>query len=480
MDEHLRAGINLLQLNRYAEAVAHYDRMLALDPANVDALVNQAFALNRLQRYEAAIAACDRALTLRPDDKTAAVNGAVALGFLERHALALEYLDRALAFAPRDSGALNNRALTLLKLRRFEDALAGFAEALASAPDSPEILTNIGYTQCKLGRYGEAMSSYGRALEIQADFGDAIWNETLCNLMLGRFTISPEKLEWLWTKGFLGRQAPGFSCPVWTGRQGLGGKAILLHEDQGLGDAILSARYVSQLVRKGAAVYFGLVPQVRPLMERIEGVTRVLTSSVPDPAIDFQCPISSLPFAFGTTRSTIPAPIPYLSMDQAAVAAWRSKLAASGEKLVAICWRGSPNYIDDADRSIGFSRIASILAVAGIRFVSLQKELTEAECSLAKALPGFVHPGAELLATAEIVAACDLVISVDSAWAHCAGAMGRPVWVLLPLVPYWVWFVDGEKSPWYPSARLFRQSEIGDWDGLARKVAQALAGWRDS
>jgi len=474
---YLLTGNIFLQLGKNAEAVLCFERVLKLDPSNSGAMANQAFALNGLKRHDDAISVCNRALILNPDCKIALMNRAVSLGCLDRHAEALECHDRALGIDSQDASVLRNRGTTLFNLRRFDEAVLSYSMALKINPSDPETLTSYGLALMKLGRYDEALASYGKAIASHPTFGGAIWNDTLCRLLLGQFNFPPERLAWLWSKGYWGRKAPGLSCPVWTGKEDLRGKSILLHEDQGLGDAIQFVRYLPWLAQKGAVVYLGVVPPLKHLMARIPGVAQVLVSDDPCPTVDFQCALSSLPFAFGTTVRTIPAQIPYVSVEQEAVASWRAKLAGGDEKLVGLCWRGNPNYKDDEARSIELSRLASLLSVPGIRFVSLQKELTDVELPITT-LSRFVHPGTDFTSTAEIVAALDLIISVDTVWAHCAGAMGKPVWVLVPFVPYWVWSIGREDSPWYPTARLFRQSEIGNWKEVIPKVKEALDSWR--
>jgi ADP-heptose:LPS heptosyltransferase len=244
--------------------------------------------------------------------------------------------------------------------------------------------------------------------------------------------------------------------------------------EQGLGDAIQFVRYAPLIAAKGVNVLLETPAILAPLFAGLPGVSRIVIQGEPLPLTDFHCPLLSLPLAFGTTLETIPAIVPYLLADLQATAAWRTKLSKNGEKLVGLCWRGSADYRGDHERSIRFADFAPLLTVPGIRFVSLQKELTDEERRLAGALP-LVHPGEDFKSTAELIAALDLVISVDTAWAHWAGAIGKPFWVLLPFSPHWVWLMERADSPWYPTARLFRQSKIGDWKGVIRNVKKELA-----
>jgi hypothetical protein len=194
----------------------------------------------------------------------------------------------------------------------------------------------------------------------------------------------------------------------------------------------------------------------------------------PLPAFDFHCPLLSLPHAFGTRLGTIPAPIPYLSVKKAAVAKWRKHLAAPGMRLVGLAWKGDPDYGKDRDRSVRLADLKALLATPGVRFVSLQKDLDEEERALTARMDNFVHPGASFKDTAEMIGSLDLVISVDTAWAHWAGATGKPLWVLLAFMPHWIWQLSRVDNPWYPTARLFRQRKPGEWGPLVKDLAREM------
>jgi tetratricopeptide (TPR) repeat protein len=478
---HFGAGVRLLEQGKVADALESFKRALQDYPEDLNALANLAYALNELRRPEEALAACNQALALNPDARVALVNRAVALGSLARHSEALECIDRALAIDAADANLLRNRGTTLFHLRRFEESVASFAQALAIRPELATANSDCGLALMKLGRYHEALNCYGRAIAAQPDNSEAIWNDTLCRLLLGQLDFPAERMAWLWQKGFWGRKARGVGIPVWTGTQALHGKSILLHEDQGLGDAIQFARYVPRLVQMGAIVYLGLPKPLLPLLETIAGCTvQILEIGGPYPPLDFQCPLSSLPFAFGMSAAGFAPDVPYLSVDHNSATGWRRQLAGGRrEKLVGVCWRGNPEYKDDAARSIPLDLFSTLFAAApGIRFVSLQRELTGAESRLAAAIPQLIHPAADFANTAQIIAGLDLVISVDSVWAHCAGGFGKPFWVLLPIPPHWVWFTERNDSPWYPTARLFRQERVGDWQPVLARAAAELSRWQ--
>ena len=385
-----------------------------------------------------------------------------------------------LAFNPFYPAVQNNRGVELARLGRYEEALASYNGALAIDPDCAEALSNRGDALRMLGHYAEALAGYTRAQALKSGLAYAHWNEGICRLQMGDYPAGWKKYEWRLKIKALNLKARKLRQPRWLGAETLHGRTILLHAEQGLGDTIQFVRYAPLVAAKGATVLLDVPGMLAPLMARLAGVKRVLDRSEALPAFDFHCPLPSLPLAFGTTLDTVPASNPYLSTDSDAAARWRARLAPQGQTLVGVAWRGSPGYAHDRERSIRFADFARLMALPGVRFVSLQKELTWEECRLADSLPQLVHPGADFRNTAEAIAALDLVISVDTAWAHWAGAVGKPLWVLLPFVPHWTWLTEREDSPWYPTARLFRQPRSGDWTSVIRNAREALAGRRNT
>jgi hypothetical protein len=269
-----------------------------------------------------------------------------------------------------------------------------------------------------------------------------------------------------------------FAQPQWTG-QDVTGKAILLHAEQGFGDTIQFVRYVPLVAARGARVILECQPELCGLLKDVPGAERVIGRGDPLPAFDLQCPLLSLPRAFNTMLQTIPAQHAYLMVDPERVQQWRAKLSLAHQSVnVGLCWAGSSTHSNDANRSIDPARLAP-LACDGVTFYSLQKRdrseaapdvsATLALRDLGNQLVGFVD-------TAGVIANLDLVISVDTAVAHLAGALGQPVWLLLPFAADWRWLLSREDSPWYPGMRLFRQQRAGDWEGVIRRVAEELSG----
>ncbi len=268
-----------------------------------------------------------------------------------------------------------------------------------------------------------------------------------------------------------------FAQPQWRGED-IAGKTILLHAEQGFGDTIQFVRYAPLVAAKGASVILEAPDSLMPLLDGFNGVTTMIAHGQALPPFDLHCPLMSLPLAFGTTLATIPENGPYLRAPAERLEKWRTRLGALSGKRVGLVWSGKPAHKNDRNRSIALSRLAPLLAVAGVNFVSLQQDYRDADRAELANYPQLVRLDRELADfadTAAAVAALDLVITVDTAVAHLAGAMGKPVWILLSHVLDWRWLLERSDSPWYPSARLYRQAAIGDWDGVIARLAQDLA-----
>lgn len=465
-------GIALSELGRHAEALAAFDQALAANPRHAWTLSNRGIVLQELGRNEEALASLDQALAIDPAFAAALSNRGNALRKLRRYDEALEACDKALALKPDFHGALANRANVLEELGRHDEALALYDKALALKPDFDKAWGDRGIVLQELGRFDEALASYAKALAIAPGFAHAHYNEGLCRLMLGEFEQGWEKYEWRWAASVCTPRT--FTQPRWSGKEPVRGKTVLLHAEQGLGDTIQFARYARDIAKKGARVVLEVQPVLHPLFAGIPEPHKVVKQGDPLPAFDFHCPLLSLPRAFGTRLGTIPAPIPYLSVKKAAAAKWRKQFAAPGTRLVGLAWKGDPDYRKDRDRSIRLADLKPLFATPGVRFVSLQKDLDDEERALTARMENFVHPGASFKDTAEMIGALDLVVSVDTAWAHWAGATGKPLWVLLAFMPHWIWQLDRADNPWYPTARLFRQREVGEWGAPIKELAKEL------
>jgi tetratricopeptide (TPR) repeat protein len=504
-------GNALYELKRFDEALASYDRALALRPDYAEALSNRGNALHALKRFEEALSSFDRALILRPDYPKALSNRGNVLRALKRPEEALQSYDRALALRPDSAEFHTNRGTGLRDLRRFEEALASHDRAIALRPDYAEAHYNRGNAldelhrvgealtsfeqatalrpdlaeaHCNRGnmlvahkRFGEALQSYARAVGLRRDYADAHFNEAICRLLLGDFRRGWDKHEWRWKTEFLDGHARDFEQKLWLGTEQIAGKTILLHAEQGLGDTIQFCRYAPLFAKRGARVILEVQRPLRGLLGNLPGVAQVVANSDALPSFDLHCPLLSLPLAFGTDRTTIPAHTPYLQVPSSAATNWDIRLGSRPRPRIGLVWSGRAMHKNDHNRSIGLDELLPLLDFRAT-FVSLQHDVRADDAAVLRGRSDILHIGGELndfADTAAVIENLDLVISVDTSVAHLAGALGKPVWVLLPFVPDWRWLLDCDDSPWYPTARLFRQDETRRWDRVIAATRAALS-----
>ncbi len=475
-DAHFGRGIALRNLGRGAEALASFDKALALKRDYVDALNSRGNVLLDLRRPDEALLNYDAAVAARPDYADAWSNRGNALMDLQRPGDALASFDKALALRPNYAEAHNNRGMALRSLDRQAEALAEFERALAFKKEFPEALLNRGSVLRELARYADALANYDAALRQRPDYPDARQNRGMVRLLLGDFARGWPDFE-LRLRTHEAARAREYKQPRWRGEGAIAGKTILLHAEQGFGDTIQFCRYAEAVAALGARVVLAVPPALKRLLTGLRGVAAVAASDAETGAFDWHCPLPSLPLALKTTISSIPAAIPYLAAPADRVQAWSKRLGAGARPRIGLAWSGNPKHKNDRNRSIALRRFA---ALGGLKasVVSLQKHMRADDAATLAEFAWLAPFGGELTDfadTAALIAQLDLVISVDSAVAHLAGALGKPVWILLPHVPDWRWLIGRDDSPWYPTARLFRQPAIGDWDGVFEKIQAALA-----
>ncbi len=501
-------AIVLAALGRLDAAAAAIDQVARLRPDDPDTLVNRASIRSQQHRWQAALADYDRAVALRPDHAATRVIRAATLLQLKRPAEALADCDLALALRPDDAGALTNRGFALLDLRRAEEALASFERALALRPDHPAAVADRGDALVELGRAEEALAAYDAALRLDPGNAHAFDRRgealrllgrpeealasyrraaalapddaviqghlSLCHLLLGQFAEGWPLYEWRWKLPGAVPLAGPEAGPLWLGQDSLRGKTILLLAEQGLGDIIQFCRFVPLVAAQGATVWLTAPPAMLRLLAGLDGVARLLPWDEAFPEADCHCPLMSLPLALGTRLSTIPAPA--LAFDPAWADASVGAMANEGRFRVGLVWSGNPAHSNDRRRSIPLARFARAL-VPSVDYFVLQTEIQPRDQRVLDALDTIVVPAdrsPDLAATAALIAAMDLVITVDTSVAHLAGTLGKPVWILLAHDPDWRWMLGRPDSPWYPSARLFRQPAPGDWESVLDQVVAAL------
>ena len=471
---HVERADVLRELKRYDEAVPSYDRALALRSDDVAALCNRGLALDALGRHAEAVESYDRALTLRPDDPVIPRNRGCALISLQRFDEALATFDAILARYPADAEAHYNRGNVFLQREQFGDALTSYDAALAARSDLAEAHNNRGLALKELGRLSDSADSHRRAYAIDPGHVEARWNEALLQLLTGDYDHGWAGYEARWQKEPLIRARRDFPQPLWRGEP-ITGQTILIHSEQGLGDTIHFSRYLPLVAATGARVVFEVQPPLRRLLHGIGGA-EVIARGDALPSFDWHCPLMSLPLAFGTRVATIPADMPYVHAAADLARAWGLRLGGKQRPRIGLAWAGNAEHRNDPNRSIALAKLLQLLD-ADADFISLQKVVRPGDEALleARAILSVGDALGDFADTAALMAELDLVISVDTSVAHLAGALGKPVWVLVTHSPDWRWLVGRDDSPWYPTARIFRQDQSRDWDAVIGRVKAALS-----
>ncbi len=501
-------GLMLQHLGRHEEAIASYDKALALRPHDWEALHSRGLACSALGRHGDAAVSYDRLLTIRPNDAEAYNNRGVALAALGHHADALACYDRALAIKPGYVHALYNRGRTLDELQRYEEALACYDQVLVLDPQHPGAHNNRGVALDTLGRSEEALESFARALALRPDYAEALSNRGTALVDLDRseealasydaaLALEPDHADYRWNRGLtyfrLGDLARGwedyewrrkqdsweprdFAGPEWDGTAAAG-RRVLLYAEQGFGDTIQFARFACAVAAAGADVILEVQPLLTRLMQTLPGVT-VIGKGAPLPAFDCHAPLMSVPHIM--RLPDISADGPYLAAEPDRTERWRETLAGEGFRI-GVAWRGNPKA-PGPSRAIPLEAFRPVCRVPGVRLISLQKN--DGVEQLADLRDGMTietlgadfdsGPGAFLDAAA-VLMNLDLVITGDTAIAHLAGALGRPVWMAMRHVTDWRWMVRDGRTPWYSTARVFKQEQRGDWNGVFARVATELA-----
>jgi tetratricopeptide (TPR) repeat protein len=437
----------LIELDRLEEALASYDKAIEFKLDYAEAFYNRGIVFNELNRLDEALATYEKAIQLKPE-------------YAEAH---------------------SNRGNMLNELNRLEEALASYDKAIEFKRDYAEAHSNRGALLIKFKRLEEALVSYDQAIKFKRDYAEAYFNKSLALLLSGDFGKGFDEYEWRWkVKKAQLKFKRNYSQPLWTGKQSLLNKTILLWSEQGLGDNLQFCRYTKLVYELGAKVILEVPKPLFKLLKNLEGVSQLVSIGSALPSFDYQCPILSLPLALNTTIESIPRSIPYISIDICRQNLWRERLGNSGFNI-AICWQGSTQGKVDIGRSFPVSFFEGIATINGVRLISLQKnEGIEQLISLpagmkVELLPDDFDSGDNaFLDSAAVLKCVDLVITSDTALTHLSGALGVMTWLPLQYVPDWRWMLDRSDSPWYPNHRLFRQKTRGDWTGVFKEMENEL------
>lgn len=465
-----------------ATAVEWFRRALDLDPRCVEAHYNLGVALQRLQRNDEAEGAYRAVLSLDADYIPALNNLGIVLRRLERYQEALTPALRAAELAPQDAEALNNLGLALADLGHLAEAQECYAGALRLRPDYPEAWGNRGVLWMSRGEPGAAVECFEAAIRLRPDDADAHLNLAHALLLQGEYErgweeyaqrLSPRSSEY--------RSAIGprhFPQPIWQGED-LNGKSLLLWAEQGLGDQILFAGVIPDLLARGGKLIVECDPRLAALAQRSFPTVRVVPRQDPPAAeaqaADFQLALGSLPRHFRRTPGDFSSHDGYLHTDPAKIAAWGERLGKTGKLRVGLNWAGNPAFRNDRWRSASLADFAPLGDVPNVEWFSLHQGARKSELETAPfRLRDYAGEWRDLDDTAAFMANLDLVISTCTVIPHLAGALGKPAWVLVHGLPYWAWGSKGNATPWYPSARVFRQGCWGEWQAVTVEVAGAL------
>ncbi|HWM66455.1 MAG TPA: tetratricopeptide repeat protein [Steroidobacteraceae bacterium] len=442
-DEAYAKATQALASQDFERATRLYTQAIALNPTHAEAYYKRGNALRMLGQLDEAVASYDQAIELNPDYAFAYCNrGTVqrSLGLLDE---ALSSYDAAIALTPDDAVAHSNRALVLQDFSRWDEALA----------------------------------CYDRAIEINPENADAQYNRSLTALYLGDFDTGWAGFEWRWEHA--GRLNIGtvrhFEQPLWLGDEPLEGKRLLIHSEQGLGDTLQFSRYAALCAAQGATVILEVQRPLLSLLSHLQGPTQLIAKGAALPPLDYHCPIMSLPLAFKTTLDTIPAAPNYLQADSSRVAEWKALLGERKRPRVGLVWSGNANNTIDQRRSIALADWIPHLPPE-FDYFCLQKDVRDADRAALDAsdLFSFDDDLMDFKSTAALCDSMDVVISVDTSLLHLSGALGKRTWLLLPFTPDWRWLRDRDDTPWYPSVKLYRQTAVGDWNGVFARVAADL------
>ncbi len=477
---HSNRGFALQTLGRLDAAVASYRKALAITSSDALVHCNLGAALVELQQFDAALASCDKAIALRADYAEAHFNRSNALMGRKQFGEALASYDKAIAINPAYAKAHSNRAFALHHLKQLDAALSSYDKAIGINPGFAEAHSNRGLVLHELKRMDDALASYDRAIAADPGYAAAHFNKSLTYLVSGSFDPGWALYEWRQKTEDSKLVRRSFAQPVWLGDEPLVDKTILLHSEQGFGDTIQFSRYATRVASLGARVILE-VPE--PLLGVLGGLGANIELAVkgkPLPAFDYHCPLLSLPLAFKTDATSIPASQSYLRSDSAKLAEWEQRLGAKTKPRVGLVWSGNADHVNDHNRSIALSALLAALPDT-LEYVSLQKEVRATDRQALESNGHIRHFGDAIKDFDDTAALCewmDLVISVDTSVAHLSGALGRPTWVLLPYVPDWRWQLDRDDSPWYPSVKLYRQAADRVWAGVLARVRADLAALR--
>lgn len=478
IDEALQIGWKRHQGGDVRGAEQIYRQVLQAAPANANGWCFLGMACHDQQRYDEAVAAYHQALQYQPNFPIALSNLGNTLKQQGKLIEAEASCRQALKLKPDYSTAYNNLGVALVAQGRLQEASETFERALSLVPTDAVAHTNLSAALVRQGKYEEAEVNSQQALKLNPNYAEAHKNQAIVWLLLGDFERGWPEYEWRWKCP--GSGLANFAQPRWDGGP-LQGKTLLLVAEQGLGDSIQFIRYARMMQERGARVLFKCPKPLMKLLANYPHIDQLMPDDAPLPDYDCYIPLLSIPGVLRTNLNSIPGDTPYLQARPDLVAQWRQRLAKYDGFKIGIAWQGSPQFHADAQRSLPLRHFAELAAVPGVRLFSLQKGFGTEQIAAVRDQFEVLDFGDELdttagpfMDTAAIMQCMDLVVTSCTSVVHLAGALHVPTWVALSIAPDWRWLLDRDDTPWYPSMRLFRQTVLGDWETVFKRMGAAL------
>lgn len=466
-------GNAALNQGKLEEAIAYYQQGIELEPNEAISYYHLAIAFHQQDKLEEAIAFYEQFLKFNANDPIAWNNLGNALQRQGKFAEAIDCYQKSLTLDGNNALTYNNLGTAFNSQGNLAAALGCFEQGLILEPNNAESHYNLATFYQDQRLYEKALACCDRAIEIEPNYTDAYWTRSLILLRLGDFKRGFIEYEWRWRRKE--NKPRSLAKPIWNG-ENLAGKTILLQAEQGMGDLIQFIRYVPLLVKLGGCVVVECHPPLVRLLKTVADIEKVVAIGETLPEFDVYIPLLSLARIFGTTLETIPSEIPYLKPGESV--SLKPEIPPSNCLKVGLVWAGNPEHPSDRQRSTSLGNFLPLFNLKNITFYSLQKgaksaEINEITCPVN--LLDLNNKINDFADTSAVISQLDLVITVDTSVAHLAGALGKPVWVLLCYNADWRWMTEREDSPWYPTMRLFRQNRSGDWQELLHRVEQVLA-----
>jgi tetratricopeptide (TPR) repeat protein len=474
-EAHNNLGNALMEVEKYAEAEIEFEKATVLNPRFAAAWFNRQNALRKLDRLDEAIRCGEEAVAIRPIYPEGYNNLGTVYAAAKQPEKAIAIFLRAIEQKPDYAEAFSNLSNAYHAAKNYPGAIDAAWRAIALDPNLAVAHSNLAQAFLATDKRDEAMAEFKEAIRLDPKLPEAQYNLGMMLLRAGQYRDAWELYEWRWEVKDFKMDRQQFVLPMWNGEP-LEGRGILLHIEQGFGDLIQFVRYVPLVAQRGGRVFLESHRELARLMGSVPGVERVIPIGPPPKETTIRCPLLSLPRIFQTSIETIPAKVPYLWFNPELAERWKVKLGAEKRLKVGLVWNGRPR--PEPRRSVPFAELAPLAGVPGVKFVSLQFGEAAAQAKNAPAgmdISDWNEEITDFADTAALMANLDLIVTIDTAAAHLAGALGRPTWVLLCQRPDWRWLDAGSVCPWYPTARLFRQPTDGDWRTPMMQLAGELA-----